>query len=243
MQGREDRRAGQRSGSRGWKTARRLRGETRGLPPATPEWLDGARLFMPQGYEPGHRYPLLVWLPDSDRFDLGRAMARTSLRNYVAVQPATTADDGVWQAVDAASRRASVHPDRVYLVGHAAAGTAAFRLACRHPRSFAGVVSIAGRFPLGEGLFAGVESLRRMPMLLCCAADGSRDDAAHTDATLRLFHAAGAMLALRIYPRTSGLSRLVLADVNRWIMEDVCGPAARPQPATAGRRAPPGLDS
>ena len=66
--------------------------------------------------------------------------------------------------------------------------------------------------------------------LLCCRRDADAETARRTDRTLRLFHAAGAMLALRIYPegRSHGdLSRAVLADVNRWIMEDVCGaPAA-----------------
>ena len=48
---------------------------------------DTAGLFLPQGYEPGYAYPLVVWLPDpaAGEFDLGRAMARTSLRNFGAL--------------------------------------------------------------------------------------------------------------------------------------------------------------
>jgi phospholipase/carboxylesterase len=198
------------------------------------DWTGGLPVFVPQGYEPGYDYPLLVWLPDSDArpFDLGRAMARTSLRNFVAVQPRGAGDGGeaVWRAIDRVASRLSVHPRRTYLIGSGAGGTAAFRLACRHPESFAGVVSLGGPFPLDEGLFARIETLRRLPMLLCCRTADVASGAAAVDRTLRLFHAAGATLSLRIYPGGKDLSRTRLADVNRWIMEDVCGATASLQP-------------
>lgn len=196
-----------------------------------------AGVFVPQGYESGYPYPLLVWLPapHPTAFDLGRTMARVSLRNFVAVEP--RADDGsgeaAWDAIAAVSDRLSIHPDRIYLVGAGAGGTQAFRLACRQPEAFAGVVSLGGGFPLDEGVFAGIARLRRLPMLLCCRRDDDAAAHARTDRTLRLFHAAGATLALRIYPGCADLSKPVLADVNRWLMEDVCGPAT-PQAAACG---------
>ncbi len=186
-------------------------------------------LFMPQGYEPGYDYPLLVWLADDDRFDLGRVMTRTSLRNFVAVQPAAPEagedrEDAVWRAIDAVRDRASIHPGRIFLAGRRSAGTEAFRIACRHPDAFGGVVSIGGGFPLAEAAFARLHSVRRLPMLMCCLADDVRTAAAQTDRTLRLFHAAGAMLALRIYPGRRDFARSILADVNRWLMDEICGP-------------------
>jgi predicted esterase len=157
-------------------------------------------------------------------------MTRTSLRNFVAVQPRVAVGgagaEGVWRAIDRVSSRLSVHPRRTYLIGQGAGGTAAFRIACREPESFAGVVSLGGSFPLDEGLFARIDALRRLPMLHCCRSADVASDAAAIDRTLRLFHAAGATLALRIYPGGKDLSRSRLADVNRWIMEDVCGSAA-----------------
>jgi phospholipase/carboxylesterase len=198
-----------------------------------------AGVFVPQGYEPGYPYPLLVWLPDprAAAFDLGRAMARVSLRNFVAAVPAQAAADdaseAAWDAIEAVRTQLSVHADRIYVVGVGAGGTQAFRIVCRQPEAFAGVVSLGGAFPLDEGLFARVERLRRLPMLLCCRRDDDAAALAGTDRTLRLFHAAGATLALRIYPGCADLSKPVLADVNRWLMEDVCGPTAR-QPAACG---------
>jgi phospholipase/carboxylesterase len=209
------------------------------------------RAFTPLGYEPGYEYPLIVWLPDpcGRRFDLGRVMKRVSLRNFLAVEPAMWVpedggtsplhqshasidhgkgpEDGVWRAIERMQDNASVHPKRIYLVGQGAGGTEAFRIACRHPKAFAGVISLGGPFPLAESLFSQLAAVRQLPMLLCCHRNASSLAARHTDATLRLFHAAGAMLAMRIYPGTNELSKAILCDVNRWLMDEVCGtPAA-----------------
>jgi hypothetical protein len=51
---------------------------------------------------------------------------------------------------------------------------------------------------------------------------------------LRLFHAAGATLAMRIYPRRRDLAATALADVNRWLMDEICGPASVTRAAVAG---------
>jgi phospholipase/carboxylesterase len=213
------------------RKSQRLSGRTRAArttPPLVPGSIPAASLFMPQGYEPGYDYPLLVWLADDEGFDLGRVMTRTSLRNFVAVQPrpdrAVDIEDSAWQAIDAARDRASIHPDRIFLVGRGTRGTDAFRIACRHAEAFAGVVSIGGGFPLDETSFVRLHAVRRLPMLLCCQADAAVAAAPQTDRTLRLFHAAGAMLAVRIYPSGRDLSRAVLADVNRWLMDEICGP-------------------
>jgi phospholipase/carboxylesterase len=192
----------------------------------------GEKVFVPQGYEPAYAYPLLVWLPGTETFDLGRVMARTSLRNFVAIQPVAAdaalagnaIETAVWRGIDGIRERLSIHPDRIYLVGQGSGGTEAFRIGCRHPERFGGVASLGGGFPLDEGAFALIRHVRRLPMLLCCHRDADAETTHGVDRTLRLFHAAGAVLALRIYPGSSDLSRAILADVNRWVMEDICGP-------------------
>lgn len=193
-------------------------------------------LFTPQGYEPGYDYPLVVWLPErSQPFDLCRAMKRLSLRNFVAIVPnfdSRADDEPVWNEIDRVSDRLSIHPRRIYLVGQGEGGTEAFRIACRNPDAFAGVVSLGGHFPLAEGLFARLAEVRRLPMLLCCRRTERRDVVRHVDTTLRAFHAAGAMLSLRIYHGSHDLSKAILGDVNRWLMDDVCG-TATPIPSPA----------
>ena len=192
------------------------------------------RVFLPLGYEPGYDYPLLVWLPQSNdaAFDLGRTMMRMSLRNYLAVVPDVPSDsESCFQAIDAMVDRYSVHPRRVYLVGVEAGGVNAFRLACQNPESFAGVVSVNGQFPVNEGLLGRFDCVRSLPMMLCCderanAANSSM--ARDIDTTLRLFHAAGGLLSLRVY-RDKSKSRFpqvqladIVSDIDRWIMDEVC---------------------
>ena len=192
------------------------------------------RVFLPLGYEPGYDYPLLVWLPQSNdaAFDLGRTMMRMSLRNYLAVVPYVPSDsESCFQAIDAMVDRYSVHPRRVYLVGVEAGGVNAFRLACQNPESFAGVVSVNGQFPVDEGLLGRFDCVRSLPMMLCCderanAANSSM--ARDIDTTLRLFHAAGGLLSLRVY-RDKSKSRFpqvqladIVSDIDRWIMDEVC---------------------
>ncbi len=200
------------------------------------DWMAGDGLFTPQGYEPGYDYPLVVWLPDrSRRFDIGRAMKRLSLRNYVAIAPdfdPGAGDEPLWDSIERVCDRVSIHPRRIYLVGQGSGGTEAFRIACRHPAAFAGVVSLGGLFPLDEGLFARLADVRQLPMLLCCHRTACVEAARQTDRTLRVFHAAGAMLSLRIYPGAQALSKAILTDVNRWLMDEVCGTSA-PVPSAA----------
>jgi len=190
----------------------------------------GDDVFLPMGYEAGYSYPLIVWLDDprGRRFDLGRVMQRVSLRNCVAVCPAREdraidREEAVWQAIDRLRERVSIHPGRIFLAGQGEGGTEAFRIACRHAADFAGVISLGGQFPHGEALFSRLSAIRQLPMLLCCRREAPDAVVGPTDRTLRLFHAAGALLTMRIYPGQKDLSKSILADVNRWIMDEICG--------------------
>lgn len=216
------------------RTVRGSRGETLRRHDLA-DWTGGVSVFIPQGYEAAYDYPLLVWLSDplAPGFDLGRCMARVSLRNFVAVE-AAGGETAAWHAIDRVTNRLSIHPRRIWLVGQAAAGTEAFRIACRHPESFAGVVSIGGSFPVDESLFARVEAVRRLPMLYCCTAAAAAAETGRVDRMLRLFHAAGATLAMRIYPRRRDLAAAALADMNRWLMDEICGSTSAARATVAG---------
>lgn len=201
-------------------------------------------IFHPLHYEPGYAYPLLVWLhgPGTDEHQLRRIMPLVSMRNYAAVSVRGTvespwpargytwsqgsahvaiAEQRVFDAIGAARERLSIAPRRIFLAGFDVGGTMAFRLAMSHPQSFAGVLSIGGRFPTGRNPLVWLNDARRVPVLLACGRDSRSYRPEDACSDLKLFHAAGMHVDLRQYPCGQELSPLMLADMDRWMMDYV----------------------
>jgi phospholipase/carboxylesterase len=171
-------------------------------------------------------------------------MPQISMRNYVAVAPQgcwkdlrnrgrhgwrqasdmiEDAESRVADCIAAAQRRFNIHPKRIFLVGHGSGGTMAYRVAWNDPNRFAGVVSINGPLPSCQSPMRRVNELRQLPCLLAMSRDSQAYPSNRVCDDLRLLHAAGCTVALRQYPGSDGLAKCMLADVNRWIMELVCG--------------------
>ncbi len=202
-------------------------------------------LFTPQHYERNYAYPLVVWLhgPDDDERQVTRVMPLVSLRNYVAVGPRGTsasavpggycwnqsaehiesAQDRVAAAIEAARDRLNIAPGRIYLAGYACGGTMALRIALNQPERFAGAVSVGGAFPSGLRPLARLHAARRLNLLLATGRESldypQRDLCQH----LQLLHAAGIPLNLRLYPCGDEVTEDMLADIDRWVMEQVAG--------------------
>jgi phospholipase/carboxylesterase len=206
-------------------------------------------LFAPLHYERNYAYPLVVWLhgPSDDENQLKRIMPLVSMRNYAAVAVRGTrradrvagkagyrwsqeqgdvmlAEQRVFDAIDAARRRFHVSPRRIFLAGFDCGGTMAFRLAMDHPHQFAGVLSLCGAFPAGRGALRSLADARRVPIFLACGRDSQHYSSEAVCEHLKLFHSAGLHVALRQYPCGQELSPAMLADVDRWIMEQIAAP-------------------
>lgn len=199
--------------------------------------------FAPVAYEPGYEYPLLVWLHGdaTDEECLPEIMRHVSVRNYVAVAPRgvaprdagygwtqdtdaiDAAEDAVFDAIDAARGRFSVHPQRVFLAGAGPGGTMAMRIALAHPERFAGAATIDGPLPEGRTPLGRVNDLRELPLLLAASKESPAFGEAAVGRDLRLLHSAGCRVAVRQYPGDDDLTDSMLADLNRWAMEIVCG--------------------
>jgi phospholipase/carboxylesterase len=202
--------------------------------------------FEPIHYERGYAYPLVVWLhgaAGSER-ELRYVMPRVSTRNYVAIAPRgctpdrrhsgrydwqqaadaiETAESLVAACLAAATRQFNVHPRRIFLAGCGTGGTMAVRLAWRDPARFAGVVSINGQLPRSLRPLREINELRRVPCLLATSRDSQVYPQARVCSDLRLLHSAGCTVALRQYPGADELTREMLSDMDRWLMELVCG--------------------
>src|SRR5258708_4580092 len=205
-------------------------------------------LFAPLHYERNYAYPLLVWLhgPGDDENQLKRIMPLVSLRNYVAVavrgpaqenrgggRPGYTwtrrrnlailADERVFDAIEVAQSRFNISPKGIFLAGFDCGGTMAFRLGMDHPRHFAGVLSLCGEFPAGRTPLRRLVEARRLPIFLTSGRDSRKYPPLAVCNHLRLFHSAGMQVALRQYPCGHEITPAMLADMDRWIMEQVAG--------------------
>ena len=179
-------------------------------------------------------------------------MPLVSMRNYVAVAPrgihVTNAgrrrgenayewlqtDDHIQQAeqrvfdsIELAAHKYHVSPRRIFLAGFDGGGTMALRLAMSHPepicRGDLALRRVAHRADAlrqsGGGPAIGHVPGHRPRQPASIAAAQVCED-------LRLLHTAGLSVTLRQYPCGHELQPQMLADVDRWIIEQITPPSA-----------------
>jgi phospholipase/carboxylesterase len=202
--------------------------------------------FLPMHYEPGYAYPLVVWLHGSpgNEQELRQVMPLVSMRNYVGVAPRATvaerrmtnsyswrqspgdieeAEARIEECVNMAQQRYNIHNDRIFLVGHGTGGTMALRVAWNNPAKYAGVATFGGPLPWHLRPFRCVKQIRRLPCLLAMSRHSRDYPDERVCGDLRLLHSAGCTVALRQYPGSDELTTNMLSDLDRWLMEFVCG--------------------
>lgn len=210
------------------------------------------QFFVPLHYEKNYAYPLLVWLhgPGGTEAEINHVMPHVSLRNFVGVatrgtvefgparygRPAFTWDqsqqcieqslDRVLDCVDQAKRRFHIADDRVFLVGNDVGGTMALRLGLLAPQHFAGIVSLGAGLPKTHQPLSGITTARSLPLLIAHCRDSISFDTDDVCDNLRLLHSAGMKVCLRQYPCEQEVTTAMLADVNRWVMEQAVGPTS-----------------
>lgn len=146
------------------------------------------RLFVPENYEPGYAYPLVVWLHSdaSSEMELDHVMPALSLRNYIAIAPranvksrgsqrryrwgttltdCAVAEDLVWDSVQAAMDVLSIHSDRIFLAGFGGGGTMAQWIGLKYASQLAGVVSLTGEFPMTSRVLSNWKIARSLKVL------------------------------------------------------------------------------
>ncbi len=209
-------------------------------------------LFAPLHYEPNYSYPLLVWLhgPHGDEHELFQVIPEISMRNYVGVGPrgnrmmedsrghrwddggesVITAEQHVYDAIDAAKRRYNVAANRIFLAGYEVGGTMAMRIGLRNPDFFAGAMSLGGPFPMGDSPLGQLEHARRLPLFFAQGRDSEKYPIDLACQELRLFHAAGLGVTVRQYPCGDELDTQMLKDMDGWMMEHVTGTASAEKP-------------
>ena len=202
--------------------------------------------FLPARYESGYEYPLVIWLHNNgyNENQINDVMPHISTRNYVGVgirgskavdasgrrfdwlhTPAAISrcEDAVWQAVDDACERYSIHRDRIFLAGYGEGGTMARRVAFQRSSNFAGCVALGGRLPRGGAVFGDLTSARKLKNLWAVAMHGRSMTDEDFDNDIRLAADARLRLEVRRYTTADEMVAEVLRDVNGWMMQIVTG--------------------
>lgn len=160
----------------------------RPLSEATVDLKFAHRLFVPEHYEPGYDYPLVVWMHSdaSCELELDNVMMAMSSRNYIAVAPRSPqkcrgngmrfrwgltsaeceiAEDLVWDSVQEVASKLSVNTNKIFLAGFGSGGTIAQWIGLKYANQVAGVVSLSGGFPKAPGVLSNWKRSRELKML------------------------------------------------------------------------------
>ncbi len=200
------------------------------------------RLCLPEGYEPGYAYPLIVWLHDdgSDAEEIDQILPKISERNYLGVAlqgnvvaPARSGWSSkneslpqilvqLHEVVEAVAERFPIHPHRKYLAGFGSGGTLAWEVLLREPGQWAGAICLSGDFPQIDHPLAMFRELQQRRLLVSTGLDCPAEHVTELINAGRLMYSAGIQVGTRMYDsgRRAPTDKM-LRDVDRWIMDSI----------------------
>lgn len=200
-------------------------------------------IALPDVYEPGYAYPLIVWMhrTGSNEEEVFDILPQISERNYLALSLRGNVDLGdgaAWstastgalelarsieEAVTNLAQFVQIHPERVYLAGVGAGGTAALELMLQRPEAFAGAVCLGGAFPDVHLPLARFRGLRGRRVLLATTLECRDVRVVDLVASGRLLYTAGMQVGTRVYQQ--GTDQIptpkMLRDIDHWVMDGI----------------------
>lgn len=178
---------------------------------ATPQLDFPYRLFIPEHYESGYSYPLVLWLHSehSSEAELESLMPSLSLRNYVALALRGTrpsqrnkrlyrwgntlaeyalVEECVFQSIEQVSQSLNICSENVFLAGFGHGGTLAQWIALRNPQAFAGAFACNSPFPNHKRALAQWKLARALPVLAMQSSDSKLYDVDQVIEMMQLTH-------------------------------------------------------
>jgi phospholipase/carboxylesterase len=154
------------------------------------------RIFVPEHYEAGYQYPLVIWLHSqhSSECELDEIMPNLSMRNFVGLSLRATrpsrksprlfrwgstlteyilAEECIFQAIEQLSASLSINAKNIFVAGFGSGATLAQWIGLRNPNTFAGVVACNGPFPNHKRALADWKSARNLPILAMQNSDSN----------------------------------------------------------------------
>jgi phospholipase/carboxylesterase len=199
-------------------------------------------IALPDAYEPGYAYPLIVWFHGTDgtEDEVFDVLPQISERNYLAlairgnlpteagarwassVEGVVALARKIEQTVSRMQQSFNVHPQRIYLAGRGTGGTTALELLLAQPEKFAGAAAFQSEFPQLDAPLAQFRGLRGRRMLLTTTFDCAEVKVGELVAAGRKFYSAGMQVGTRVYQQTGDAAETkMFRDLDRWIMDGI----------------------
>lgn len=197
-------------------------------------------IFLPENYEPGYAYPMIVWVSEHGLEPL-RLLNNTPLvstRNYLATcvtvdRPGSGASpldevadlaESVESSVAEVTEEYNIHPRRIHLVGFDEAATLSLELLLTRAEWFAGAYLVGASLPRVRIPVARYRHLRGKRVVL--AVRDARCAGASSELA-RLLRAAGIDVQTVCHPTRNRVAPKMLQHINHWIMEGICSGGTR----------------
>ncbi len=200
-------------------------------------------VHLPDYYEPGYAYPLVVWFhgDGSSEREIGTVMPNISERNYiglalrgnVALEQGfgwLTSEDALQKLISdvealvlSLRREYHIHSERIYLAGFGSGASAAMELILQKPEWFGGAACFCGSLPELPVSQSRIQELRNKRILLATSTNSRTCKVKDLVRAGRVLYASGMQIGTRVYQDAgSAPSNKMLNDINHWLMDDVC---------------------
>jgi phospholipase/carboxylesterase len=200
-------------------------------------------VHLPEHYEAGYAYPLVVWFhgDGSSESEVASVMPNISERNYIGLALrgniasgqgfgwSTSGDDlqkliaDVESLVLSLRREYHIHSERIYLAGFGSGASAAMELILQKPEWFGGAACFCGSLPELHVSQRRIHELRNKRVLLATSTNSRNCKVKDVVAAGRVLYASGMQIGTRVYQDAGTTpSSKMLSDINHWLMDDVC---------------------
>lgn len=183
-------------------------------------------LHVPDHYESGYAYPLIVWLTSADgpQRDFRALMRRISDRNCFGIavrnRPGLRLEDCIFETVVGLRRKYHLHSERIYLAGVGDEAVLALQTGLARPEWFGGIVALSADLPSQYRWLPRFDELRGKRVLL----GAGRDDVVQVESVQRLqrlLWSAGLSARACSYDFRDQIDDGLLREIDRWMMQSI----------------------
>ncbi len=210
----------------------------------------GCQFYLPPKYEHNYAYPLIIWLhgDDGNEHNLLSVMPEISDQNFLGLSfrgnkpsgksnAGRTWDFSPWEmdrfeehlhdTVCELRQEYHIHSERIFLAGFDSGATVALNLLQNRTDWFGGALLFGGRlFNQPNQVLESQRDGQGTPVLLGLGSHDHPEVMADHVAAIPFLKGTGIEVSTRMYEAGHEMTGEMLRDINYWIMDRICSPAA-----------------